>query len=334
MPGIGVISNRNARLNKLSPKIKDRLTFIVGRSGEVASTGSLDDAHEAARAFKAAEIDIVAISGGDGTAHRTLELLLEVYGDKPLPPILLLPSGTQNMIPSSFGIRGSSVSNMLLALARYRHNVPLRCVMRNLLKVNDHYSFMFGVGVAPRYLAMYYQGGETTPLGAAKLLGKLILDALRHGTLHQDMIRPIPMEYQLDDGLRRSASFHTLFCSFIEELSLRFRVFPRAGWDRSLFEAVMVDAPALQVACALHRIWAGSGRPIPGGCRTMARRLELRLEQPEPYTLDGEVYPPTDRFTISAGPELRFVVPGFRLRPGNSRTRRGEVGPWEMRFFV
>ncbi|MBM4321077.1 MAG: hypothetical protein FJ125_14275 [Deltaproteobacteria bacterium] len=66
----------------------------------------------------------------------------------------------------------------------------------------------------------------------------------------------------------------------------------------------------------------------------MARRLELKLDRPEPYTLDGEIYPPTDTFSISAGPELRFVVPGLRLRHPDSRIRCSEVGPWEMRFFV
>jgi len=334
MPGIGVISNRNARLNKLSPKIKDRLTFIVGRGGEVASTGSLDDAQQAAEAFKQAAIDIVAISGGDGTAHRTLELLLQVYGDTPLPPILLLPSGTMNMVPASFGIQGSAVSAMLLTLARYRHNVPLRCVLRNLLRVNDHHAFMFGLGIAPRFMKLYYDDGDTTPLGASRLLARCALDAARGGALARSLAESIELEYWVDDGLRREGRFRTLFCSFIEQLSLRFCPFPRAGWDRNVFETLMTDLEPVQLIRLLPELWLGTRRALPGMPRGLARTMELRLSRPEPYTLDGEVYAPTATFSISAGPELRFVVPGFRLRRPDARVRTSEVGPWEMRFFV
>lgn len=335
MPGVGVISNPRARLNRLSPKIKDRLAFIVGRQGEVASTWSLDEAEAAARAFMESDIDLVAISGGDGTAHRTLELLLRVYGDKPLPPILLLPTGTQNMVPRSFGITGSSLATMLVALARYRHNLPIRCVERNLLRVNDHYSFMFGLGIAARFLQRYYDRGETTPLGAAKLLGSLAWGALRgqQGPV-AEMVEPIPLQSRLDEGPWRSGAYHTVFCSFVERLPLRFQVFPRAGWDPNVFEVLSVDASPAQVVRALPAIWAGSTRPVPALQRSMARAVEFRLERPEPYVLDGEIYEPADHYRVSAGPQLRFAVPGIRPPRSDGRRRETQCGPWGMRFFV
>ena len=111
MPGIGVISNRNARLNKLHPELKDQLAYVMGSDGEVSSTGSITDAYKAAELFRRIGIDIIAISGGDGTAHRTMEILVEVYGDAPMPPILLLPTGTQNMVPRSCGTEGTGLAN-------------------------------------------------------------------------------------------------------------------------------------------------------------------------------------------------------------------------------
>ena len=83
MPGIGVISNRNARLNKLHPELKDQLAFVIGSNGKVSSTGSITDVYKAAETFRRTGIDIIAISGGDGTAHRTMEILLDVYGNLP-----------------------------------------------------------------------------------------------------------------------------------------------------------------------------------------------------------------------------------------------------------
>ena len=333
MPGIGVISNPNAGLNKLSPRIKNRLTFVVGQGGEVVSTGTLDDAEAAARAFKEFEIDVVAISGGDGTAHRTIELLLDVYDETPLPPILLLPSGTQNMVPGSFGLRGNAVSTMLLTLARYRHNVPLRCVKRNMLQVNGHHSFMFGIGVAPRFLELYYSRGMTSMSGAARLIGEVALDAARGGEVAARLAEHFEIEYRLDEGPPRHKSVHSLFCSFVEELSLRFKPFPRAGWDANVFEIALIDGHPVKVVQMLHRIWFGAVKLNTAFTRHMARSMEVRLDRPEPYTLDGEVYEAIDRFEISAGPELNFVVPGLKLRR-DPHIRTTEAGPWSMRYLL
>lgn len=334
MPGIGVISNRNARLNKLYPKIRDRIAFVVGRGGEVASTGSLDDAHKAIEEFKRFDIDMVAISGGDGTAHRTIELMIQVYGDAALPPILLLPTGTQNMVPNSFGIRDSGVATLLLAQARYRHNLPLRCLRRNLLRVNGHHSFMLGIGIGPRFLKVYYDRGDTTHLGGAKLLGEYGLGAVRGEQAALDLVAPIQTRFRADQGRWREMPCHTIFCSFIEELSLRFKCFPRAGWDEGLFECLLMEGPPHWVVRGLPYLWIGSTRQFKGVERSMARSMEFRLGKPEHYTLDGEVYEPTDRFQVRAGPELRFVVPGLKLRRIDSRLRQDTIGPWDLQFLV
>jgi len=334
MPGIGIISNRNARLNKLYPKIRDRMAFVVGRGGEVASTGSMDDAREALQAFREVDADMIAISGGDGTAHRTIELMLEVYQDDPLPPLLLLPTGTQNMVPNSFGIRDSGVASLLMAQARYRHNLPLRCVRRNLLKVNDHHSFLLGIGIAPRFLKMYYDRGDTTHLGAAKLVGELAYKAVTGSPEAAALTEPIKLRYRVDEGPWRTKDCHTIFCSFVEEISLRFELFPRAGWDEGLFESLLMQGPAHWVVQALPFLWSGSLRELKGVERNLARSMEFELDRPERYTLDGEVYEPTDRFRIQAGPELRFVVPGLKLRRTDQRLRHDTIGPWDLQFLV
>ena len=334
MSGIGIISNRNARLNKLYPKIKDRMAFVVGRGGEVASTGTLDDTHRAIEEFKRVEIDMIAISGGDGTAHRTIEVMLEVYTDKTPPPVLLLPTGTQNMVPNSFGIRENPVATLLLAQARYRHNVPLRCVKRNLLKVNEHYSFMFGLGLAPRFLTEYYARGQTTHLGAAKLIVEYALGAMGGSQEVLDLAKSFSMRYRSDEGSWSKTECHSVFCSFVEELSLRFRCFPRAGWDKGIFESVILSATPFTVARMLPYLWWGSLKSAPGLNRQLVRTMELRLDRPEAYTLDGELYEPLDRFQISAGPELKFVVPGFRMTRTDPKVRMDTTGPWDMRFIV
>ena len=334
MPGIGVISNRNARLNKLHPELKDQLAYVIGSNGEVASTGSLKDACHAAETFRKIGIDIIAISGGDGTAHRTMEILTEVYGNHPLPPILLLPTGTQNMVPRSFGIEGSGLANLMLATLRYRHNVPMRCIRRNLLKVNGHLSFMYGVGVAARFMEKYYESGETNPKGAAKLLMKVVASAATEGDLSRKLLQRMQCHLRLDGEEIPAQQMHTLFASFVERLPLHFVLFPRSGADSGVFEVVYSDEKPLKVAACFPLILAGSKAPLPGITRKLAREMVIDLDEPETYTLDGELYPAEKHFEITSGPEIDFVVPALQFNAEDEDLRYSQVGPWSMRFLL
>ena len=334
MPGIGVISNRNARLNRLHPELKDQLAYVIGSNGEVTSTGTIPDVYKAVETFRKIGIDIIAISGGDGTAHRSLEVLLDVYGSHPLPPILLLPTGTQNMVPRSFGIEGSGLANLMLAVVRYRHNVPMQCIRRNLLRVNGHISFMFGIGVAARFMERYYEIGETTPKGAAKLLAHVVMSAAAGSSLCEKMLAAVPARLELDGKVLDQSRVHTLFCSFVERLPLHFVLFPHAGQFEGQFEVVYSDVSPLKIAQRFPEILAGTRNEISGMTRLLGKRLVIDLEQPESYTLDGDLYPETTHFEVEAGPELEFVVPSLQFKAEDARLRYGQAGPWGMRFLL
>lgn len=335
MPGIGVISNRNARLNKLHPELKDQLAYVIGSDGEVSSTGTITDAYKAAETFRRIGIDIIAISGGDGTAHRTMEILIDVYGDQPLPPILLLPTGTQNMVPRSFGIEGTGLANLMLATGRYRHNIPMRCINRNLLRVNGHLSFMFGFGVAARFMVDYYASGETNPVGAAKLLTKLVSSAAVDGEMSQRLLSPIDMTLTVDDAIQKmKVSEHTFFASFVERLPLHFILFPRCGRDEGVFELAYSGDSPVKVATNFPAILRGSTHPLHGVTRKLARHVSIDLAHPETYTLDGELYDPCDHFEIDSGPEIQFLVPALQFSAEDENLRYSQAGPWGMRFLL
>lgn len=336
MPGIGVISNRNARLNKLNPELKDQLAFVIGSDGEVNSTSSITDAYKAAETFRRIGIDIIAISGGDGTTHRTIEILLEVYGDQPLPPILLLPTGTMNMVPTSFRMDGSGLANLLLAVARYRHNVPMRCIKRNLLNINGHMSFMFGLGVPARFMVKFYERGPSArnSIGATKLLAEIVLDSFLDGQLSREFSEQIPVRITIDDVLQEEKRFHTFFASFVERLPLHFILFPRCGRDEGVFEIAYSEDSPLVIAAAMPKVLRGYDKDMAGVSRQLTRKVLLELEHPEPYTLDGELYEPTDRFEITKGPELSFLIPALQMRVQDINLRYDMAGPWSMRFLL
>jgi len=107
MPGIGIILNPYSSLYRNDPERLKRVGFIVGDRGSCHATDTLDDVRELASEFKERDIDILGISGGDGTNHKTLTAFIKVYGEKPLPRIAFLRGGTANNTATQLGIRGT-----------------------------------------------------------------------------------------------------------------------------------------------------------------------------------------------------------------------------------
>jgi diacylglycerol kinase (ATP) len=101
--GIGVISNPNSRRNRRYPEQMNRLAYLLGEDDQGVTTRSAEDVVDVAKRFRDAEIDILALNGGDGTNHVTLTTFIEVYGDQPLPMVALLRGGTMNTVSNPSG---------------------------------------------------------------------------------------------------------------------------------------------------------------------------------------------------------------------------------------
>src|SRR6516165_1310510 len=108
VPGIGLITNPRSRVNQRDPGRALRLSYLVGRHGNAEATRSLDDLYRVCEEFKKERIDVLGISGGDGTLHHTLTAMIKTYADQPLPRIAILRGGTMNTVANSLGIKGET----------------------------------------------------------------------------------------------------------------------------------------------------------------------------------------------------------------------------------
>ena len=103
---IGVVLNPKSRRNLRDPRAATRLARTLGDHGVVREARSIDELHRIAEDFKRLRIDILGISGGDGTNHVTLTGFINVYGGMALPQIAFLRGGTMNTVANSVGVRG------------------------------------------------------------------------------------------------------------------------------------------------------------------------------------------------------------------------------------
>src|SRR3954465_12554 len=147
MPGIGVIFNPRSGRNLRDPRAARRLSEALGDHGVVREAGSIDELYRVAEDFRSLKIDVLGISGGDGTNGVTITGFLDVYESTALPQIAFLRGGTMNTVANSVGVRRGRPEGLLDRLCRRyveRAARPLEDVERHVMSIDGKYGFLFG----------------------------------------------------------------------------------------------------------------------------------------------------------------------------------------------
>src|SRR5579863_9565155 len=166
MSGIGVVLNPKSRRNLRDPRAEYRLARRLGNHGVVRAARSIDELYHIAEDFRRVDIDVLAISGGDGTNHVTLTGFLDVYRGATMPQVALLRGGTMNTVANSVGVRRGGPEGLLGRLVRdyaRRGVLELENVERHVMRLlapsegKARFGFLFGTGVVHGFLAEYYR---------------------------------------------------------------------------------------------------------------------------------------------------------------------------------
>lgn len=310
MPGIGIILNPHSRANRKNPRRARRLGFIVGDKGSCHETKSLADVEKLAAEFRDRDIDILGISGGDGTLHGTLTAFVHAYGDRPLPKIAFLRGGTMNNTASCLKIRGTPeriLSNLIL---KYHSDEPFRTTELDLLEVNGRYGFIFGMGVVSRFLEHYEQTeGEPTPLRAALLLLRYMLSGFANGKATARLCSRFDATITVGGKPLPFRNYTMLFAGTIETLCFNFRPLYRAREIPNHFQFVGISATPRQLLTSFPS--AMLARPSGSECfaDVVGQRAVIELAEPMIYTIDGD-FPegPTERIEVGMGPRVTCIL--------------------------
>ena len=307
MGGIGVVLNPHSKRYRKNPEKLKRMGFIVGDKGSFAPTNNLHDIRRVAEEFKAKEIDILALSGGDGTNHVTLTTFIQVYGDKPLPKITFLRGGTLNTIAFACGIFGSPEKVLANLLYKYHEDEPFETTEIDIMNINGKYGFIWGCGVIYNFMQAYYKHGIPSPAWAAWTLSKSIGSALIHGPFACQMFERMDAEVRVDGNVWPFKNYSAIFAGSIEYLGLWFRVFYLAREPRR-FHSIGFSLAPRGILPYLPKLFLGR----PSGCPDLiglpASEMIVQLAEPKGFIIDGDMHPPVDRFEIRTGPRLTVIV--------------------------
>jgi diacylglycerol kinase family enzyme len=314
------------------PRAAGRLARALGDNGVVRPARSLDELYRVAEDFQKLEIDVLGISGGDGTNGVTITGFLDVYQGNALPQIAFLRGGTMNTVANSIGLPRGKPEGLLDRLARrYVENAarPLEDVERYVLCIRGDnaraplgkqqsapplamkYGFLFGTGVVYGYLAEYYGTGEPpNPKVAAKTLLRGVGSAMVGGEMIKRMAEPFRGSVELDDGtVWEERDYLSVAGGTIDQIGLNFRPFYRWNQKPGAFHLLGIHTSPMGFVRQLPRILRAA--PMQPGHTFEGLTTSATIRSPKSplrYMVDGDLHECDGPLHVSMGPKVRIVV--------------------------
>ncbi|MEM9195535.1 MAG: diacylglycerol kinase family protein, partial [Myxococcota bacterium] len=261
--GIGVIVNPRAKRHRRDPTMGNDFRSIVGDAGVVAECPNEASLDATLQDFRRQGIDVLALSGGDGTTSFVLSVAARVYGDEPLPKVALLRGGTMNTVANSVGVPRRPPRKLLRALVESRtQGKPVQSSRRVLLEI-DHdgsirHGFLFSAGIAREFLNEYYRAkDEPSAITAAQTMGRIALSIAARGELAERVSTPLSLEIEVDGRTIEKRDYVAVMAGTVPQIGLGFRPFFEAHEGVDGFHLLTVFGPKARVLFRVHRVRLG-----------------------------------------------------------------------------
>jgi len=294
-------------VNRRDPSRIRRLGYLIGAHGSAQATRSLDDLHRVCEDFHKERIDVLGISGGDGTLHHTLTAMIRAYGPDPLPPVAILRGGTMNTVATSFGIRGQTPRLLFELIDKHSRGLPFDTFSTPLLRVGDAFGFIFGNGLIYNFLEAYYETGDPSPAVAARLLAAGSASALVGGALARRLYRRVHAQVTVDGEVWARQDFGVIAAAVVEQIGLGFRPFYRLHDRPGCFQILGIHTDVVGFISELPRIFAGAPMRRDKVIDSLATEVVIQSDSEIGYTVDGDTYVVRDRLELGVGPRVTLI---------------------------
>ncbi|MGH6933516.1 MAG: diacylglycerol/lipid kinase family protein, partial [Dongiaceae bacterium] len=301
MSRIGIIINPRSQQNRRG--LAGLRAILMRHSDAVhVEIESIEQIPQALADFAARGVELVGISGGDGTVQAVITALLNGRAFEQPPAVAVLPAGMTNLIAANVGLQGRpdrALSRLLqggqAGAAPGRHRKQSLLTLRRTPDAEPIHGLFLGTAVFHRMVMMAI--AEVHPLGVERHLAvafSIALSVLRlmsryrraNSLWHGDRIN-----LQIDDQTPREREYLLFLATTLEHLIMG--LIPFWGNGDGQLRYTSIDYPVERLGRALWPLIRGQPRSwFPAAGYHSGRVQECRLELTCPIVFDGEFITP------------------------------------------
>ena len=314
MPGIGVISNPYAKVNKNNPENNTSMWYILGNQGQFEVTNTVADLSRVCHEFENRGIDLIGIVGGDGTISLTLSAIYEAYRKRELPRILLLRGGTVNVAATNLGIYGKPKDVMADFVEKYHSGAPVDEMPLDTLMVNGRLGFLFANGMASNFLHEFYKN-KSNAFGAGVFFAKVLADTLADGKITGDYLRIAALENMHITTsplpwVAESTTYSNVFVSTLPCMPFGLEMYKNLIPGGGKAELIAMCNEGRNLLPAAGRILLGRKLNDPKIYNSLIEKANIEVDKGARYSLDGDLLnAETGKISIEVGPRFVFCSP-------------------------
>ncbi len=307
MNKIGLIINPHARgVKKMNINPHEFFSRIAGGYADVRVTNSVAEIDPVIKEFKKLGIPYVGVCGGDGSHHHILSRMINIYKKEPVPPVLHLRAGTMNTQPRTINLKGKPDQILKRLVAILKDNGTPKTFVRDTIRVNDLYCFLFGTGMSANFLYEYYRGEGTGPRKALQTIG-LAVKGAAFGADVGTLFDRLECTVVIDGKTVPHNDFIAVLAGTIDDIGIGFKPLYRAYEKEGTFHVLSVGCQPSDVVKNLPSIRTGKPIKHPYLFDDIGRKLTISSDKKMLYTMDGDLYEAERTLTAEAGPQVRLV---------------------------
>ena len=317
----GIIVNPNAKKNIGGKFCPEDLEKIMGKRAIVRATPHISNVRDVFSEFFDRGVNVICVSGGDGSQHLTLTELVHFCREKKLELPLLYPirGGVMNMVSNEVATRFGNPATQCKKLCAFDEKIcpepgakgeagHLPFVTLPVLKIEDPqaekeaYAFTFANGILYKGLDEYNRGSKNV-FAAFWLAVRIISGAI----VPNRLVTPTENRVKVNGKALAHSQHIFIVAGTIKKLVLWFSPFATpAGAKGGEFYCLCCGLTPFEVFQHLPSYSVGK-RKHERLYNQPARVLEI--EGQEGYVLDGEVYHRKKGYQVkvTSGLELKFL---------------------------
>lgn len=305
---IGLVFNPGSFRNARNPDAANEIIAAFSEIGETTLIGDPGALTNTLRRWRQEGLDLLVISGGDGTVQRLVDEMLGIWeGDIP-PRLLLLHGGTAGVVARETESVEPIIALSILREA-YLEKRPLPTERLPTLKVGSRTTLSFGLGAFRNVSSEYITYGGQVALSHLYLGARLAGSYLAGGSFARRAFQPCPWVIRIDDAQFEADHFVGLYASALRRLPV-FKPLQEMECPEEGFKVVGVEALDRRTAAKVIRpLLQRRSEGYPEQIMLCgAHRLEVTAGEGKiPYMADGEYYSEAGSLTVTAGPQVEVV---------------------------